>query len=111
MQEVHPIVDMLSMEPSKRPRFLRFKISYFFEGSFLVKNGLDYYRSRSYKSKPYYRFHHKLSSIIQAMIDNNLQIETMNELPIDASGGRFKRIKRKRVKLPLSYALTAKRQG
>ena len=110
MQEIHPIMDMFTMEPSERIRWLRLKYPYFMKTPYLAKKGLDYYRSSVYKAKPFYRFHHKFSDIIQALLDNDLEIETIEERDNDTSGGRFKRIKRKKNIPPLSYTLTANRK-
>jgi SAM-dependent methyltransferase len=109
MQEIHPILDMYSMEPSKRLRWLRLKHSYFMREPYTVKKGLDYYRSRAYRAKPCYSFHHKLSDIIQAIVNSGLIIETFEEHGNDTSGGKFKRLKRKKIRLPLSYIITANR--
>lgn len=109
MQEIHPILDMYGMEPSKRLRWLRLRHSYFMKESYIAKKGLDYYRSRAYRAKPCYLFHHKLSDIIQAIVNSRLIIETFEEHDNDTSGGRFKKLKRRKIRLPLSYIITASR--
>ena len=105
VQEMHPIIDMYSMQPSKKPRWIRH--SYFHQDPFRLTDGLDYYRVRSYRAKPRYSFHHKLSDIIQACVSNGLRIETFQERDNDCSGGTFERLQRGRKRLPLSYTLTA----
>jgi len=109
MQEIHPILDMYGMEPSKRLRWLRLRHSYFMKESYIAKKGLDYYRSRAYRAKPCYFFHHKLSDIIQAIVNSRLIIETFEEHDNDTSGGRFKKLKRRKIRLPLIYIITANR--
>ena len=105
VQEMHPILDMYSMETSRRPRRIRY--SYFHPEPFRLADGLDYYRARSYRAKPRYSFHHKLSDIIQACVSNGLRIETFQERDNDVSGGTFGRLQRRGKRLPLSYTLTA----
>ncbi len=109
LQEVHPLMDMFELEPSIRPQWLRFKHSYFRKKPYLVKKGLDYYRSTTYDAKPYYRFHHTMAEIIQTLIDCGLVLETFREYADDASGGRFKKIKNRKIVPPISYILTARR--
>lgn len=108
MHEFHPILDMYGMEPSKRLRWLRLRHSYFMKEPYIAKKGLDYYRSRAYRAKPCYLFHHKLSDIIQAIVNSGLIIETFQERDI-TSEGRFKRLTRKTIRLPLNYIITANR--
>lgn len=104
MHEMHPFINMYSMEPSQKPR--RIRNSYFERGPWTSNKGLDYYRVQSYRAKTAVRFNHKVSDFIQACASSGLLIETMEEHPQDVSGGTFKRLKRKGV--PLSMVLTAR---
>ena len=108
MQEMHPILDMYSMEPSKKPGSSP-RHSYFMKNAYQSTRGLDYYSAKSYRAKPCYRFHHKLSDIIVAVLTNGLLIETFEERDNDTSGGTFAILQRKDIRLPLSYTLTANR--
>lgn len=107
MQEMHPIVHMYSMEPFERP--WRMRHSYFINGPCQVTGGLDYFGGKRYRGKPCYVFHHKLSDIIQAAAASGLLIERFQERDNDVSGGRFRRLERRKHRLPLSFILTARR--
>lgn len=110
LHEMHPFVNMYSMEPSQRPRGPRaIRHSYFERGPWTSNKGLDYYRSKAYRAKTAVRFNHKLSDIVQACVGSGLTIETLEEHPEDASGGTFKRLKRRGI--PLSMVLTARSPG
>jgi ubiquinone/menaquinone biosynthesis C-methylase UbiE len=108
MYEFHPILAMYGMEPSKRLRWLRLRHSYFMKEPYIAKKGLNYYRSKAYRAKPCYLFHYKLSDIIQAIVNSGLMIETFQERDI-TSEGKFKKLTRKKNRLPLTYIITANR--
>ena len=106
VQEMHPLLDMYSMESSEKPR--KPVHSYFTQGAYKSTRGLDYYRVRAYRAKPCYRFHHKLSDVIQAVLNSGWLLETLQERDNDVSGGRFARLQTKSIHWPLSYIMTAR---
>jgi ubiquinone/menaquinone biosynthesis C-methylase UbiE len=109
MEEIHPIMDMFSVEPSRRLRWLRFEYSYFSSEPRRVRRGLDYYRKKAYAAESCYFFHHKLADVMQAILNNAMRIESFAEHDTDTRGGRFKRLMKRRSRLPLSYTITAVR--
>ncbi len=106
MHEIHPIVDMFGMEPSKPPRRLRH--SYFATGPCEIRGGLDYYRVRRYRAKRSILFHHTLSDVVQACASSGLRVETLEESRHDVSGGTYRPLRRRRAKLPLSFTLSGR---
>jgi ubiquinone/menaquinone biosynthesis C-methylase UbiE len=109
VHEMHPLVDVFSLESSRRPG--RMRHSYFRRQPYVSRRGLDYYRVRAYRARPCYRFHHKLSDVVQAVIDSGLVLESLTELRHDVSGGTFAKLERAHASLPLSYTLTARRRA
>ena len=102
----HPLLDMFGMEPTKERT--RIEESYFRLDPFMVMQGLDYYRNKPLSgSKPCYRFHYKLSDIINACINNGFRLETIEELPTAEGGGYFKRFEMLKYRFPLSFTMTA----
>lgn len=109
MVDQHPILDMYGMEPTEDRRDL--KDSYFRTEPHQVTRGLDYYKNEpSSHSKPCYRFHHKLSGIINACINNGLTIETFDELESAEARGYFQRLEKEQYHFPLSFVLTARKK-
>ncbi len=109
MHEMHPMIDVYYRAPSRRPIWpVR---SYFQCGPTAMTGGLDYYKRRRYKAKPFYFVHHKMSDIIQACIDSGLMLETFEENAKDMTGGVFRHFERRIQRIPLSYILTARRRN
>ena len=105
MQDMHPILNMFSMEASKRPR--RWRSSYFMGGVHRSTGGLDYYAARRYRARPAGCFHHKLSDIVQAVVESGLELESLEEGADDVSGGWARHLARRKLRLHLSFTLTA----
>lgn len=109
MIDQHPVLDMYGMEPTKERK--RFKESYFRTEPYKITHGLDYYRSKPFPdSKPCFRFHHKLSDIVNACVCNDLAVDTLEELETAEARGYFQRLEKKKYHLPLSFIMTAIRK-
>jgi len=81
-------------------------ISYFEKGPYSYENGLDYVGQTSYKGKECYWYMHKFSDIINALIQNHMKIEKIEELNTEiANNEKIKNLE----KFPLSYILTCKK--
>ena len=100
--EQHPILDMI--EPGNDDSPVAWNYSYFMSKPFVEKDGLDYYGNESYEAKPIYSFHHKLSDIFTAAIENELLIDTFEELP-DHISNCWYNVEKHRPQLPMSYVL------
>lgn len=107
MNEMHPFINMYSMDPSQEPSEIR--NSYFDPGPFTSNRGLDYYRVRAYEAKTSVRFNHTVSDFISACAGSGLVIEAMEESRADLSGGTFRNLVEKGV--PISMTLTAHLPG
>lgn len=101
--EMHPLLDVFwdaEKEKSPRPKY-----SYFRCEPFVDYSGLDFFTMTSkLTSAPAYWYHHKLSSVLNAIISNRLVIDTVEEYPHDISIF-FKQYETHKNKLPLSYSL------
>ncbi len=102
--EQHPILVMFEGYDKDEPPPLRH--SYFQSKPFEEKSGLDYYGFTSYDAPTSYWFHHKLSDIVQAILDHGLALEHFREHAHDISN-MFAHIEQMRIKPPLSYTLAA----
>ncbi len=82
---------------------------YFNASPRLVTHGLDYFGWEPYDAEPCYHFLHKLSDVIQALVANGFAIETFEERPESMGGTVCGGQGQMKVRLPLSYTLTAYR--
>lgn len=107
-QEMHPILDMfVSERGGSSPKV---HASYFRTKPFVQEGGLDYWGKTTYESPPAYWFHHKLSDVIQAAIDNGLQVKAFTEYEYDVSAA-YRHLQRLKPKFPMSYTLKARRES
>jgi ubiquinone/menaquinone biosynthesis C-methylase UbiE len=107
IQEIHPILDMFGMESTIKPR--KMKNSYFKKEVPVSIKGLDYLRYETYRSKPSIRYHHKVSDIIEAVVNSNLLLKKFDEQDENISAGTFEKLQKSDASLPLSYILIAQR--
>ena len=105
IHELHPIYEMLSVNPSTKQMMI--SGDYFNDSPRLVTGGLDYFGGESYDATPCYRFLHKISDVVEAVVNNGLKIETFEERAEDMSSGVFRGRFQGALALPLSYTLTA----
>lgn len=109
--EQHPLLDMYGLEPSRKKRFHRFKESYFRHEPYKVVYGLNYQYLKSNDSKtPCFRYHHKVSDIIQGCVESGLVVESFEELDTAVGGGAPKKLEKRNVHFPLTFILTAKKR-
>ena len=117
INEIHPLTDVYLRRvatPAARPQR-----SYFDPGPFETSDGLDYYKGRRYRSKPFYITHHKMSDIIQVCIDSGLLLESFEEHAQEisrVSSSKLVRLfgllfRRRTHPMPRSYVLTARQPG
>ncbi len=106
--EHHPIVSIFDPFDDQDPPVWRH--SYFKREPWIDTDGLDYFDGASYQSKPLYTFQHPLCETIMACIDNGLAIERFEEFAHDVSPS-YAHLERLEAKLPLSYALIARKPG
>lgn len=89
ISETHPFTNMISMEGEEGydenyPEKIIY--SYFKNDPWIDNNGMDYIGNTTYKSKTFTSFSHTLSEIINAMINNNIQIVKLKEYNHDLFG-------------------------
>ncbi len=82
ISEVHPFTNCIAMEredeydPNQPEKIV---YSYFRNEPWIENNGMDYVGNTKYKSKTFTSFSHTFSEILNAMIQNNIQIVKINE--------------------------------
>jgi SAM-dependent methyltransferase len=102
--EMHPILDMLEID-KENP--LKLHHSYFRTEPYREEGGLDYLGNQEYQAPVSYWFHHKMSDVLQACIDRDLEILHFEEYPHDLSNN-FQHLENEQARLPLSYALMSR---
>jgi len=107
IHEFHPIDEIIKVDPEKGTMDLA--RGYFDNTPWLWTKGLDYFGGKSYEATPTYRFLHKISDVIEALVNGGFAIETFKELEEDRSSGVYKEGKSQTYPLPRSYILTANR--
>lgn len=109
IQEGHPCTNMLAVngeeayDPGNK---MKIAWSYFKEEPFVDDWGIGYMVGDTIKSKPFTSFAHKMSDIINGIIQSGLKIKLLEEYDYDVTG-EFKVISGKGY--PLSYILVAER--
>ena len=106
--EQHPILGM--HEPGKADDPVRWDYSYFNGEPFVDRDGLDYYGGGSYESEPLYSFHHKLSDILMACLENGLALHYIEERP-DHISNTFWNVEKQGPRLPMSFVLVARKEA
>ncbi len=106
IHEMHPILDMFDWNDKNDPP--RIVHSYFHDDAFEHKEICNYWDMSLYASSPMYTFHHKMSDIISGCLENGLVLEVFKEYMDDRSN-MYAGFERHRHRLPLSYALIARR--
>ena len=108
LNEVHPITNLFAMEnesefDKNNPEKIIY--SYFKNDEWINNSGMDYIGNTLYKSKTFISFSHTFSDIINAMINNKIQIVKINEY--NYSLHDFKAIDKN--KIPLSMIVIGKK--
>jgi ubiquinone/menaquinone biosynthesis C-methylase UbiE len=104
--EMHPV--LVLFEPGEEKNPLEIRYSYFMTEPMRDDSGLDYYGGTRRQSKPNYWFHHKLSDIIGACLEQGLALESFVEYDFDISGVH-KALGEQANRPPMSYTLVARK--
>ena len=102
--EMHPALDMFEQIDGEDPR--KMQHSYFKDDPFIESDGLDYFSGKTYESALQYCFHHKLSDIFSAILDQGLQIQSFKEYDYDISN-TYEYFDELDIKPPMCYSLVA----
>ena len=81
---------------------------YFKSEPYKDTGGLDYYSGKFYDSPPAFWFVHTFASVMQAIIDQGMQITQLEEFEHDISHN-WPELAEAELRLPLCYQLTAKK--
>jgi SAM-dependent methyltransferase len=104
--EIHPFAYFFENGYSPENQNFDTMISYFNKGPFNYKNGLDYVGGIQYESKECYWFMHKMSDIINAVLQNGIGIYELNEYNLEMANNESIKLL---DKFPLSYILIGKK--
>lgn len=105
--EMHPFMDMFSWEDKSDPPVIQY--SYFRNKPLVLEDMINYWDMSTYKSSPMYWFHHKISDVITACIENGLNLEMFKEYEHDVSS-TYAHLEGQKNELPLSYAMIARKK-
>jgi SAM-dependent methyltransferase len=105
--ERHPMLDMFHWSDQNDPPVII--DSYFRETERRVDKVCNYWTKEEYSCSPMYLFHHKLSDIFQALLQNGFEILDFQEYEHDISEV-FVAFEKLTLKPALSYSLLAKRK-
>jgi len=104
--EMHPFAYFFENDYSPENQNFDKMISYFDKGPFNYKNGLDYIGGVQYEAKECHWFMHKMSDVINALLQNGIQITQFNEYNFEmANNEAINHLE----KFPLSYILIAEK--
>lgn len=86
--------------------------SYFEKGPYSIKGGLDYIGNTIYEAKECFYFMHKISDIINSIVNNGIEIERIEEHNFGCGMELVEDLKNKNNinKFPLSYILNGKKK-
>ena len=104
--EIHPFAYFFENDYSPENQNFDTMISYFNKGPYNYKNGLDYVGGIQYESKECYWFMHKMSDIINAVLQNGIGIYELNEYNLEMANNESIKLL---DKFPLSYILIGKK--
>jgi SAM-dependent methyltransferase len=106
--EIHPFAYFFepSNDSGEKPTLDNF-LSYFENGPYSYKNGMDYVGQTNYQAKECCWYMHKFSDIVNALICNGLEIEKIDEYNMEmANNEGIKNME----KFPLSYIMIIKKK-
>ena len=104
--EMHPFAYFFENGYSPEIQSFRNMISYFDKGAYNYETGLDYVGGVQYESKTCYWFMHKMSDIINAVLQNGIGIREFNEYNLEMANNESAA---HLTKFPLSYILIGKK--
>jgi len=105
IHEFHPLSEILKYHPEQN--HMAINGHYFENEPQLLTGGLDYFGGKQYNATPCYRFRHKMSDVIEAIVQTGFSIETFKEYEEDMSSDAFKKAQPKSFPFPRSYSITA----
>ncbi len=109
IHEIHPVSEMLPWDGDGHEDPLRIVDPYFKAEPHVEHGGLDYVGGTQYESdKPQYWFVHKMSDILNALVENGLALERLIEYEDDISAGH-RAVEQAKAGVPLSYILIGRK--
>ena len=106
--EIHPFSYLFDNDDYMKKQDFNKTISYFNKSPHHYKTGMDYVGGVQYEAKKCYWFMHKMSDIINAVLQNGINIQEFHEYNLEmANNETVKQLD----KFPLSYILTGKKQS
>ena len=100
--EIHPFAYFFDNDDYLESQDFKKTISYFSKSPHHYKTGMDYVGGVQYEAKKCYWFMHKMSDIINAILQNGMNIQDFNEYNLEMANNE---ITRHLDKFPLSYIL------
>ncbi len=108
IHEQHPALYMF--EPGDPVDPPRLHYSYFNQGVYEDKDGLDYYGRSDYGARPNYWFPHKLSDLITAALGQGLELTHFEERPEDISMA-FPELGAAALRPPMSFTMLLRKKA
>ncbi|WP_038014403.1 class I SAM-dependent methyltransferase [Terasakiella pusilla] len=108
MFEQHPLLNMVQPDEGNKP--IVWELSYFDKDPYVETEGLDYYRGEKYEAKPATTFSYTLSDILMAGINNGLDLEFIEELPLHVSN-IWKNVEESGFGFPMSFTLVMRKKA
>ena len=104
--EIHPFAYFFENGCNNKGQILEKMNSYFNKGPYNYEKGIDYIGGVEYESKECFWFMHKMSDIINAILQNNIRIQEFNEYNLEMANNETIKYM---DKFPLSYMLIGKK--
>lgn len=104
--ELHPLLPILDKNSNQSS--INIIKSYFKSGHFISRDAVTYYPGKYKKLPKQHLFRYTLSSIINAICNSGLRLISFEEFPNDISL-TFKKLEKKKIQIPMSYILIAKK--
>lgn len=107
--ETHPMLEMFKPDRDRirdGDQDLRMHYPYFMSEPVHYESGLDYYSNKKFGQEAVLWYHHKLSDIVQAVINAGFRIVFFKEYDYDNSIG-YREVESFAVRPPMSFILTA----
>ncbi|WP_372997500.1 class I SAM-dependent methyltransferase [Lutispora sp.] len=108
IHEIHPFSEMLPFDDNNIEDRLKIIEPYFRDEPIVENCSLDYVGGTDYAAKTHYWFVHTVSTLIMALVNNDLRIEYFSEYAKDISAGHKKQ-EELNAQIPLSYILIGKK--
>lgn len=106
--EMHPFAYFFENGFDKDRQGFDSLTSYFEKGPYQYQEGLDYVGDLKYESEECFWFMHKVSDIVMALINNQIEIQEINEYNLEMANNPETAFL---DKFPLSYLISGKKQA